>query len=316
MKARPFIFGPYTIFFFSLAGLALVLFLLIHWYQHFDNNGNVINLLPYLKGENQSLKFIIVLTTLIGFIVMCLAIIITYFYKIDQLYKLQESFLNNFTHELKTPIASISLYLETLKKYDLDREEQKEFIIYMLQDAKRLSNNVQQILQIARIENRFKNHTFERVDLEKTIQDFLRLNDYLFKKGEIEIINKVAGPIFLNLNTGLFEILLMNLITNALKYSKSKAKLNITLMRKRNRTTITFKDNGIGIKKADLKKIFRKFQRVHQSHDAIGTGIGLYSAKQIMNLHKGSITAESEGENKGSTFKLTFPKPSAKELTL
>jgi signal transduction histidine kinase len=320
MKKHPFFFGPYTIFLFSVIGLGLVLCLFIYGYQqasllgidlsHVSNSNHIGSWTLVLEEKSWPILAILICT--LALILLGIGILISYYHKTSQLYRLQENFLNNFTHELKTPIASIRLYLETFLRYELSREEQLEFVQYMLQDTQRLSHNVQQILQIGRLENKHQNYHFENCDIEHFIQEFLQSNRHIFMKGKIEVINQLNHRLFLSVNKGLFEILIMNLVSNAFKYSQGPVDLNIKIYAKSRRLLIDFTDNGLGIEKTDLKKIFQKFRQGkndQKTSNKGGTGLGLYSAKQIVDIHRGKIWAQSQGPGFGSTFTLSFPEP-------
>jgi len=180
----------------------------------------------------------------------------------------------------------------------------------MIQDADRLSDNTTRILNLARIESRNYEGEFVISDLVQTVEGFCSNNSYLFRKCEITIQNPSGRSFPYRINPSLFEMLLMNLLTNAIKYNKSEVpKVDITFELQKRRLHIRFEDNGIGIKKGETKKIFRKFYQVGQSDNmsARGTGLGLYLAQSIARIHKGKISARSEGEGKGSVFTLTLP---------
>lgn len=306
-------FHPILIFIFSIVALALSMFLYIYWYMEVSTGLKTLvqqfNLDPDQVLAPQTWVVILVISILVGLILAGIFIIFVYNQKLVQLYRLQHNFINNFTHELKTPVTSLKLYLETFLKHDLSRDDQLKYIHYMIQDADRLSYNTTRILNLARIESRSYEGAFVMSDLLQTVESFYN-NTHLFQNCEITIHNPSGRSFPYRINPSLFEMLLMNLLTNAIKYNKSEVpKVDITFELQKRRLHIRFKDNGIGIKKGETKKIFRKFYQVGQSDNmsARGTGLGLYLVQNIARIHKGKISARSEGEGKGSVFTLILP---------
>jgi len=307
-------FHPVFIFIFSIVALAASLFLYIYWYMEVSTGLKTLvrrfNLDPDQVLASQTWVVILVISILVGLILAGIFIIFVYNQKLVQLYRLQHNFINNFTHELKTPVTSLKLYLETFLKHDLSRDDQLKYIHYMIQDADRLSDNTTRILNLARIESGNYEGEFVISDLVQTIEGFCSNNSYLFGNCEITIHNPSGRSFPYRINSSLFEMLLINLLTNAIKYNKSEVpKVDITFELQKRRLHIRFEDNGIGIKKGETKKIFRKFYQVGQSDNmsARGTGLGLYLVQSIARIHKGKISARSEGEGKGSVFTLILP---------
>jgi len=307
-------FYPIIILVFSVAALATSLFLYIYWYLEVSEVlRNVVkrfNLDRQQVLEPQSWIVILVLSILVGFIIICIVIIFVYNQKNLQLYRMQHNFINNFTHELKTPVTSLKLYLETFLKHKLSREEQEKYIGYMLQDAARLSDNISRILNLAQIEGKRYKEESVIIDLVEVTKQFLINNRHLFQGSEIKAHSPPNKRVLYSIKLSLFEILLMNLLTNALKYNESdKPVVDITFSHEGRSLFIRFADNGIGIDSADLKKIFKKFYQVGLSENmsAKGTGIGLYMVDNIARMHNGRIRAESRGHGLGSVFTLTLP---------
>jgi len=307
-------FHPVFIFIFSIVALAASLFLYIYWYMEVSTGLKTLvrhfSLDPDQVLASQTWVVILVISILVGLILAGIFIIFVYNQKLVQLYRLQHNFINNFTHELKTPVTSLTLYLETFLKHDLSRDDQLKYIHYMIQDANRLSDNTTRILNLARIESRSYEGEFVISDLVQTVEGFCSNNSYLFRNCEITIHNPSGRSFPYRINESLFEMLLINLLTNAIKYNKSEVpKVDITFEPQKRRLHIYFEDNGIGIKKGETKKIFRKFYQVGRSDNmsASGTGLGLYLVQSIARIHKGKISARSEGEGKGSVFTLTLP---------
>jgi signal transduction histidine kinase len=227
-----------------------------------------------------------------------------------RLYSLQRDFINNFTHELKTPATSLKLYLETFLKHDLPREEQQKFLGYMLKDVNRITETIGSILNLARIETRTYSAELETVDLVETVARFYEQGGHLFPKGGIQIHNPSGAVYPSSINPVLFDMLLMNLTANAFKYNESdRPSLDIFFEKEKNRYRIRFEDNGIGIPKGEHKNIFKKFYQVDtgDSGSAKGSGLGLYLVHQIARIHGGEVTATDRKDVRGAVFVLHLP---------
>jgi signal transduction histidine kinase len=180
----------------------------------------------------------------------------------------------------------------------------------MLSDAGRLSEDINRILNLAQIESKSHAGEFVFQNLPETIENFYRKNSHLFRDCDIQVHLPESGPYFCLIVPPMFEMLLMNLVTNAIKYNNAAVpRIDITFEKQKKKLMIRFRDNGIGINKTELKKIFKKFYQVGRADDmsAKGSGLGLYLADHIAKIHKGKITAESAGSGKGSEFKLILP---------
>ncbi len=314
MKQTKWFFHPILVLIFSILALGTSLFLYIYWYIEISMGLKTIVQRFNLDAEqvlaSQTWVVILVLSLLVGIILMGIFIIFVYNVKMYQLYRLQQNFINNFTHELKTPVTSLKLYLETFQKHDLTRDDQRKYLSYMIHDVDRLSDNISRILNLAKIES--KNYTGEFIhsDLVQTVQRFCENNAYLFKDCEIKISNPTGRSFVYPIDPSLFEMLLMNLLNNAVKYnSSSTPRVNIVFAPNKRRLQIHFEDNGIGIDKREIKKVFRKFYQIGSAENmtAKGSGLGLYLVENIARLHKFKIVATSAGPGQGSVFTLTLP---------
>ena len=220
-------------------------------------------------------------------------------------------FINNMTHELKTPIATISLSSEMIMRIetDDDLEKAKKYAGIIFKENKRLETQVERVLNISTLDT-------ENTTLNKKSLDFHELLDEV--KDTFDF-NQLAngGKILIENNASVFTIqadpihitnVVYNLLDNAVKYCTTKPFISITTKNERNYLVIEIKDNGIGIRKEDLKMIFDKFYRVSTGniHDIKGFGLGLFYVKLIINEHNGSIDVKSKlGE--GSTFTIKLP---------
>jgi signal transduction histidine kinase len=227
-----------------------------------------------------------------------------------QLYRLQNNFINSFTHELKTPVTSLKLFLQTFSKHELARAEQLKYIQFMISDVARLTENINRILNLARIESKSYANEFVDADLITAMNLFISNNKHLFQNGNIRIHPPEGELPTLRVNLPLFDMMLMNLLTNAVKYNNSpQPTVDVGFKIHPRKLIIRFADNGIGIEKKELRKIFRKFYQVGRAEDmsAKGSGLGLYLVQNIARIHKWKVEAHSQGIGKGSTFSLTLP---------
>ena len=220
-------------------------------------------------------------------------------------------FINNMTHELKTPIATISLSSEMIMRLetDDDLEKAKKYAGIIFKENKRLETQVERVLNISTLDT-------ENTTLNKKSLDF---HELLVEVKDTFDFNQLAngGKILIENNASVFTIqadpihitnVVYNLLDNAVKYCTTKPFISITTKNERNYLVIEIKDNGIGIRKEDLKMIFDKFYRVSTGniHDIKGFGLGLFYVKLIINEHSGSIDVKSKlGE--GSTFTIKLP---------
>jgi two-component system, OmpR family, phosphate regulon sensor histidine kinase PhoR len=315
MKQTRWYFHPIFFFVLSTIALAISLILYIYWYVSVSAGLKSViqryQLDPDQFIEANTWVVILVLSLLVAIILAGIVIIFIYSLKILQLYRLQHNFINSFTHELKTPVTSLKLYLETFARHEIPREEQLKYIGFMLQDVERLSGNINSILNLARIESRVYEGEFTPVDLAEFIRSFLSANRHIFRNCDIRLETPADKLYFYPIIASLFEMLLMNILINAIKYNVSGSpRIDIDFEQDNKHLLIRFRDNGIGIERKERKKIFGKFYQGprHDEHIPVGgSGIGLYLVQHIARLHRGRITADSEGPGKGSVFTLALP---------
>jgi signal transduction histidine kinase len=211
---------------------------------------------------------------------------------------------------LKTPVTSLKLFLETVSKHDLPRENQLKYVNYMLTDVERLSDYINRILNLARLESKSYQGIFEDTDIVAAITEIIDANQPVFENCEINMINPVATPCKYRLDRLLFETLIMNLLTNAIRYNKSPVpRIDIRFHQDKRNLSIAFQDNGIGIDAKDTKRVFRKFYQARRSGSALsrGSGLGLNLVQSIARLHKWKIKAEGRMDSTGSVFTLILP---------
>ena len=314
MNRTKWLIHPVFILIISILSLVTSLFLYIYWYIEISSGlKSIVERFNLDTGQfltSHTWFVIMVLTSLVGVIIMGIFIIFVYNLKTLHLYRLQHNFINNFTHELKTPVTSLKLYLETFLKHELSREDQLKYTQYMLSDTGRLSEDINRILNLAQIESKSYADGFVYQSLPETIERFYQNNSHLFRNCDINVHHPATEPFFYRIIPPMFEMLLMNLFTNAIKYNHAVVpRIDITFEKAHKKRVIQFKDNGIGIEKSELKKIFKKFYQIGRSDDmsAKGSGLGLYLVDHIVKIHRGKIVAQSDGLGKGAAFRLILP---------
>lgn len=225
----------------------------------------------------------------------------------------QDSFLNAITHELKTPIASIRLYLETLSSRPLEEAKRREFYRIMLEDTDRLLGTVEQVLKASQIRQVSARQNWQEVDFGTVVRDALglaRLRQHL-SDDSMYFGSEPAAGITVMGNVEELRTAVFNLFDNAIKYSGEKKKIVVDILAP-NIDTVALRvcDHGVGIQKKELKRIFKRFYRAANpvTRDVKGTGLGLFMVRSIARRHGGDAYAESEGEGLGSTFTMRLPR--------
>ena len=223
-----------------------------------------------------------------------------------------DAFLNSVTHELKTPIASIKLYLETLRSRNVTEEKRQEFYEIMLSDSDRLLNTVEQVLEAGRIKEKRRQFNVSEIDILDVIRSAIAV--VVSRHNLAEHVIRFSGPNEELLVIGdpeELETAFINVLDNAVKYSGHDPRVSVRVKRAglNKRIAILIRDSGIGIPAADLKRIFKRFYRVTSAlaKETKGTGLGLHIVRSIIERHGGRITADSKGEDQGTTFIIQLP---------
>lgn len=221
------------------------------------------------------------------------------------------AFINAVTHELKTPIASLRLYLETLKKHEVDDIQRQEFYDSMLADTDRLNLMVEQVLYAGRTSNRRRKLHTSKVKLNKLLGEAAQSVRSRYKLSEDALILQTNGETKIRGDAQELQVAFANLFDNAVKYSRDNVQVEVKVEDAGDkRVEITVTDRGIGISQPELKRIFRRFYRVgnRSTQRVKGTGLGLSIVQAIIRKHGGKIIATSAGENLGSKFVVRLPK--------
>lgn len=262
-------------------------------------------------GEIALLVFGIIL-----FVVLIFGLVLntTFLIREIRLNEQHDAFINAVTHELKTPIASIRLYLETLKTRDVDEAQRREFYNIMLADSDRLLVTVEQVLRAGRTGHRQRRIANSVINVDEMVRECLERTRLRYGLDDTHLVYtqsseaegaKVSG------DPDELRAVFSNLLDNAVKYSDDEVRVSVSLSATDDkRVVVRVVDKGIGIPSAQLKRIFKRFYRVPGRFMARvkGTGLGLFIVQSVVRKHGGRVFAESPGLGQGSTFTILLPR--------
>ena len=222
-----------------------------------------------------------------------------------------DSFINAVTHELKTPIASIRLYLQTLQSRDLDEEKRREFYRIMLEDSDRLLHTIDQVLRAGATGSILRRSARVRLDLAQIARECVELARTRFHLGPeaLEYVQHTSDATVVGDSEEL-KAAVWNLLDNAVKYSTGEPRIVVEVDgAHNNRVAVRVTDNGVGISPPELKRIFKRFYRIPASVAVRtkGSGLGLFIVRSVARKHGGRAYAQSAGPGQGSTFTLLLP---------
>ncbi len=315
MKKWGSIFSYILIFVLTQIAWFSLLGLWIYWYVSnyikFQNVGEGVS--PQIVSDNANVFALVSGLVLLVFVSLGMWVIFSYLNRQMNITKLYDNFIANVTHELKSPLSSIQLYLETLKSRKVPDQKQKEFIKLMLKDTGRLNNLINSILYLSGLEKKKTAkkypHDYRIYIADNVIREIIHnaIEQHKISGDAVLVSGTAKCECVIDYNW--LEIVIHNLVDNAIKYSNHPLKINIDISHSEKYFYIVFRDNGIGVSKRDQKTIFKKFHRIYSqnSPNVKGTGLGLYWVKEIIKYHGGKVSVFSDGINLGTSFKLELP---------
>ena len=223
-----------------------------------------------------------------------------------------DSFLNAVTHELRTPVASIRLYLETLQSREVTDAQRREFYQQMLSDTDRLMGTVDQVLRAAETTQKRGERNWAPVNIPTLLRECAELARARHQLSAEALTEEYHGSGRLATTVlgdpDELRVAVGNVLDNAVKYSRGSVRIHVEMKTRDHDVLIRISDEGVGIPPADLKRIFKRFFRTGRARTKVkGTGLGLFIVRHILRKHGGGVVAESEGEGKGATFTLRLP---------
>lgn len=269
-------------------------------------------------GERISPQFVLETKTiaiLVGGILLLISIAVSLaliFGRLNQqlkVNKMYDSFIASVTHELKSPLASIQLYLETLSVREVPKERRNDFITLMLRDSQRLNALISSILEIAGIEEKKNIYSPQLFDADVLFGELIAESTEQFNLTSDAVRLSGTAGCACRVDRRSMKVVLNNLFDNAIKYTDGEPEIAVKISRESNRLIIRVSDKGIGILEKDQRDVFKKFRRILaiNSPSVKGTGLGLYWAREIIRHHHGKIGVFSAGQNHGTTFTIELP---------
>lgn len=227
--------------------------------------------------------------------------------------KQQKNFLLSVTHELKSPIASIKLYLETLLKRDFEKEKQKEILANTVKETERLLSLVENILFSAKIESGNFSLYKERINISEFTREIISIPAARSSgSGKYRFLFEIEPEIYLATDKQAFSSIILNLVENAVKYSPEGSEISVGLKKENSTVSFSVSDEGPGIAENERVNIFNKFYRIgnEETRRTKGTGLGLYIVKYLVGQLGGMISITNNPASvsgRGSIFKVTLP---------
>ena len=234
-------------------------------------------------------------------------VIFLYWKKQSALVREQRHFISQVTHELKSPLASLQLHLETIRRHQPPPEKLAAFLETMLSDTTRLNGLIDNLLSASRVEQKHWRLDLQTIDFSAFVEKYFRTRQFNLPK---------AGKLSMEINPGIhaavdreaMETVLRNLLENAVLYSDKSPRINVSLGTEGNNCCLAITDQGRGIELNEQKKIFKMFYRIRRKDENIrGTGLGLFIVHATVRRHHGQVKVESIGKDQGTTFKIYLP---------
>jgi signal transduction histidine kinase len=292
----------------QLVWITLVIFW-IYWFvgKHREFRELAEKYRPELLGQGFNWPVMVEGLAMLAVILAGVYVIFVYWNRQSNLYSKQRSFITQVTHELKSPLASIQLHLETVRLRHPPKDKLDAFVDTMLSDTDRLHYLINNLLMAARLEQRRKPAERRQTDISALLEERVeRERTDLPQGGSISL--ETEKGIKANVDPEEMGMVLRNLFENAVLYSNGTPDIAVRLERSGGAIRLSVRDHGRGLERKELKKVFDMFYRVTPAGENVrGTGLGLYIVQSIIRGYGGRVTVESEGPGKGCNFIITLP---------
>ena len=217
----------------------------------------------------------------------------------------RKDFINNFSHEFKTPIVSIRGFAKQLERDDLTEDQRKEYAAIIVSESERLANMASNILLLTKLENQQIVTDKEEYALDEQIRNSILLLEKQWSTKELELVLALEEVQFLG-NQEMMSHVWVNLLNNAIKFSRDGGMLEVSCSSADNNVVVVIRDHGEGMTEEVMRRIFEKFYQGDSAHATEGNGLGLSLVKRIVDLCEGTISVES-APNEGTAFTVTLP---------
>ena len=234
-------------------------------------------------------------------------VIFLYWRRQAALNRAQQHFINQVTHELKSPLASIQLHLETIQMRQPSPEQLQKFVTRMQGDGERLNGLINNLLTANKIEHRGARLNLQQGNLSQMVETYLLCEQDRFPE-EGSLNWTIEPDLIARFETDAFETVLRNLLENAILYTDHPPQVSIDLKRNGEMAHLQFSDRGHGIPNRFQRKVFRIFYRIRHTHKTIrGSGLGLFIVRNVIRLHGGKVWLDSPNDHNGCTFHIMIP---------
>jgi signal transduction histidine kinase len=303
------IFNPVTaLIAVQLVWITVVVFW-IYWFigKHREFRNLAEKYRPELLGQGYNWPVMVEGLVMLAAILVGVYVIFLYWNRQSRLYAQQRGIISQVTHELKSPLASIQLHLETIRLRRPSEEKLEAFVGTMLADTERLHYLINNLLMAARLEQRRRTPERRLTDISALLEEYVERERSRLPQG---------GSISLEAEKGLkaavdpeeMGMVLRNLFENAVLYSPESPDISVTLVPRGGNLILSVSDRGRGLEQGDQKKVLEMFYRVRPAGEYVrGTGLGLYIVQSVVRGYGGTVVVTSEGLGKGSTFTIKLP---------
>jgi PAS domain S-box-containing protein len=227
--------------------------------------------------------------------------------------KLKDDFITIAAHELKTPLISIIGYMELiLTRNDIFDPEMKDDLTRVLSNANRLQIYINQLMDVMKIDSKEMSLELNQINTFNLVKDCISEVVFQIERKDLKVDNLIDEKLILNIDSFRMSQVFSNLLSNAIKFSNQHEKIDITVVKGQYYYLFKVRDNGVGLEKKEIKKLFRKFVMINQNTENFnaaerGSGLGLYITKGIVEAHGGKIWVVSKGKDKGTEVNFTLP---------